>query len=66
MLCENSRKVYTSGEDLVLILVLMEDALRAQVADLFNKALTCLNPCSNGRCSARGAFFLMHNVDERS
>ena len=38
---------------LVLILVLMEDALRVFTKALTSKSATCLNPCSNGRCSAR-------------
>ena len=39
--------------DNVLILVLMEDALRDVVKNPKNGKLFCLNPCSNGRCSAR-------------
>ena len=42
----------TTSALLVLILVLMEDALREEVMNLFEKAMNCLNPCSNGRCSA--------------
>ncbi len=37
----------------VLILVLMEDALRGVLVDLYNVEGYSLNPCSNGRCSAR-------------
>ncbi len=36
----------------VLILVLMEDALRASVSWVDLAQNDCLNPCSNGRCSA--------------
>ena len=36
----------------VLILVLMEDALRVFIVTL-SMGMSCLNPCSNGRCSAR-------------
>ena len=37
----------------VLILVLMEDALRDWLTDHYRSAGNyCLNPCSNGRCSA--------------
>ena len=36
----------------VLILVLMEDALRVQPQVQQQSRATCLNPCSNGRCSA--------------
>ncbi len=40
----------------VLILVLMEDALR-EVQNAPNTIIgSCLNPCSNGRCSARAKF----------
>ena len=39
-------------KEIVLILVLMEDALRAYI-DLYNLTFpNSLNPCSNGRCSA--------------
>ena len=37
----------------VLILVLMEDALRVWPSWLTRRGTSCLNPCSNGRCSAR-------------
>ena len=37
----------------VLILVLMEDALRVSSNISEQVAALCLNPCSNGRCSAR-------------
>ena len=40
----------------VLILVLMEDALRAINGNNAVFFAIGLNPCSNGRCSARGAF----------
>ena len=36
----------------VLILVLMEDALREEMINLLKNKMYCLNPCSNGRCSA--------------
>ena len=48
----------------VLILVLMEDALRVYNFNYFDMCRNCLNPCSNGRCSARSdgtqAFFMLH------
>ena len=37
----------------VLILVLMEDALRESQTGSFGDGCNSLNPCSNGRCSAR-------------
>ena len=37
----------------VLILVLMEDALRAVSLQMVLSCNSGLNPCSNGRCSAR-------------
>ena len=38
----------------VLILVLMEDALRGDIVEyILSYDWTGLNPCSNGRCSAR-------------
>ena len=37
----------------VLILVLMEDALREHNYGTQKIYSSCLNPCSNGRCSAR-------------
>ena len=40
----------------VLILVLMEDALRDFKAFNHNNTIDGLNPCSNGRCSARAKF----------
>ena len=39
----------------------MEDALRVPLYYLFKQVLSCLNPCSNGRCSAssqRSAFYV--------
>ena len=36
----------------VLILVLMEDALRESRLMRYNHMRVSLNPCSNGRCSA--------------
>ena len=36
----------------VLILVLMEDALRGEESSMKCHLVNCLNPCSNGRCSA--------------
>ena len=41
---------------IVLILVLMEDALREGMVGSMLACHTCLNPCSNGRCSARTEF----------
>ena len=44
---------YVSGNQFdVLILVLMEDALRAVGLSLALALSRGLNPCSNGRCSA--------------
>ena len=44
------------GQHSVLILVLMEDALReSQTRRIHRRNLVGLNPCSNGRCSARKA-----------
>ena len=40
----------------VLILVLMEDALREKRWKEQRLCRLCLNPCSNGRCSARAKF----------
>ena len=37
----------------VLILVLMEDTLRAEKKDILQKGLDSLNPCFNGRYSQR-------------
>ena len=46
----------------VLILVLMEDALRDFLEHLIWSVITySLNPCSNGRCSASG-FFLIQKI----
>ena len=41
----------------VLILVLMEDALRVGVLGRTRLSDACLNPCSNGRCSASCGWF---------
>ena len=41
----------------VLILVLMEDALREMISLIKEEKYNRLNPCSNGRCSAR-----LHNL----
>ena len=38
---------------IVLILVLMEDALRVTILFTQKRVKRSLNPCSNGRCSAR-------------
>ena len=38
---------------LVLILVLMEDALREKLIYFEGITKKCLNPCFNGRCTAR-------------
>ncbi len=50
---------FTSIEDpiAVLILVLMEDALRELDAIKVEKLSLSLNPCFNGRCSARLSAF---------
>ena len=40
----------------VLILVLMEDALRGHKCSTGVQQLECLNPCSNGRCSASNTY----------
>ena len=46
-------KVIRISEKEVLILVLMEDALRVLLHNRkTDNVLMCLNPCSNGRCSA--------------
>ena len=42
-----------NGQRDVLILVLMEDALRDIYEDRYINHILSLNPCSNGRCSAR-------------
>ncbi len=50
------RAYYNVGSityDVVLILVLMEDALRVEELCLTRLTIVSLNPCSNGRCSAR-------------
>ena len=46
-------RILVRQQKMVLILVLMEDALREtpSMGKLF--PLNSLNPCSNGRCSAR-------------
>ena len=44
---------YLCGHKGVLILVLMEDALRVTWRVLSRREVPRLNPCSNGRCSAR-------------
>ena len=51
MLCEGYKFEGTANSVSVLILVLMEDALRDQVISIPGKRVS-LNPCSNGRCSA--------------
>ena len=53
MLCESSKKTATKNDTSVLILVLMEDALRVAEKCLLCQSGRSLNPCSNGRCSAR-------------
>ena len=56
--CSNGRcsarevKISEVSGDEVLILVLMEDALRERVITTQLWRQLCLNPCSNGRCSA--------------
>ena len=44
---------FTDDGKRVLILVLMEDALRGADYDSSARPTASLNPCSNGRCSAR-------------
>ena len=53
MLCESSCNAVTRFESGVLILVLMEDALREDNQTPEQSPEKGLNPCSNGRCSAR-------------
>ena len=38
-------------EEMVLILVLMEDALVPDTTDDIESRQVCLNPCFNGRCT---------------
>ena len=52
MLCENLENVISKEVFGVLILVLMEDALRVVLMVLTCDEYVSLNPCSNGRCSA--------------
>ena len=49
------RRATTMQVDAVLILVLMEDALRGVRRRHNGYRFVSLNPCSNGRCSARSA-----------
>ena len=39
------------NEDVVLILVVMEDALALDITDEVYSLLYSLNPCCNGRCT---------------
>ena len=55
MLCEQASKALKEQGLGVLILVLMEDALRELEGYKF-QIVKRLNPCSNGRCSARAKF----------
>ena len=50
----------------VLILVLMEDALRDPIKDLLRSSRGGLNPCSNGRCSARVETTITASILEES
>ena len=50
----------TVSEQVVLILVLMEDALRGDGQPQVKKPERCLNPCSNGRCSASFCERVLH------
>ena len=56
MLCEDKWLGLSPVQRDVLILVLMEDALRGHYAPLLLLGAIRLNPCSNGRCSARMFF----------
>ena len=52
--------------NVVLILVLMEDALRDFVSAYKNAEISeSLNPCSNGRCSARPSWLTRKGIDEQ-
>ena len=57
VLMEDALRVADTGRyslsQTVLILVLMEDALRESRLMRYNHMRVSLNPCSNGRCSAR-------------
>ena len=50
-----TQRVDKRHQRVVLILVLMEDTLRAFVREEKKKATKCLNPCFNGRYSQRGS-----------
>ena len=66
MLCEISRTAQQLPYWGVLILVLMEDALRAAVAIKATDEMGSLNPCSNGRCSASISEVKLNNEDWES
>ena len=53
MLCEKTILLLEGSPKKVLILVLMEDALRGPIEITKINLRNGLNPCSNGRCSAR-------------
>ena len=53
MLCEKlNAMIYHEKSNKVLILVVMEDALRDNEINENPDVIGCLNPCCNGRCSA--------------
>ena len=49
-------QTFTMATKKVLILVLMEDALRVTLTWLRTQRMVSLNPCSNGRCSASAEY----------
>ncbi len=53
MLCEDCLDYPTIEMEIVLILVLMEYALRGYSTRTKEVFMLCLNPCFNGICSAR-------------
>ena len=59
MLCESKLLDDTVRAIKVLILVLMEDALRELMKKTLIGMKPSLNPCSNGRCSARLELFVL-------
>ena len=66
MLCENVEGYQYVKYIEVLILVLMEDALREEYTKAVFHLEGCLNPCSNGRCSARDQILLLGEEMRRS
>ena len=57
--------LYLQRKSCVLILVLMEDALRGVTASIQSHLQHRLNPCSNGRCSARPYTYVYRAVQSR-